>query len=255
MNKKIELRMLKQDTLDDLKFHFDDLSYLYKKENTVERMNFFKENSIGTNIYMDVPDLDFGEDFKESDLVNAKLVYESLKNISQLMASDFRVWSYLCATVFYDYVYHRFTNDPTNQKKFATMSEDDLVKKFIVPFSYKTANGLSRSLETNYISRLWIVGHVCEKNGDYSLLNTFKALPGKVTQMRVFFNNKNLAQIILETLLDFCDKEQGRDYADRPTFELCFKQANIISSSRAIDLIPEDVLKKDIYNMMLSSSK
>lgn len=247
MNKKIELRMLTQDALDELKFNFDKYSYLYKKENKKRRENFFKDNSVKTGIFFEVPELDLSDNFKESDLTNAKLIYESLKNLSQLMASDFRIWTYLCSTEFYEYVYKRYAAENKS------MDENELVTKFLIPFCYKSTNGLSRSLATNYISRLWVVGHICENDGDYSLLNSFKGLPGKVVQIRSFANSKSLAQVILSTMLEFCENEQGRDYADRPTFELCFKQANIISSSRAIDFIPKNILKSDIYNMMKSS--
>lgn len=254
MTSKQHIRVLETDVYEDMRHNFSKYSHLYKKANSQERIEFFEKNSIDTEITFDMPDLNLDNEDSNADIENAKKVYQAL-DLSLTQAADMRIWTYLCGTAFYEYIYNylgaeKVESEIFNKQPNAKTPED--VFKNMAPTSFLSSikSNTYRALAINYVSRLWWAAQMCEDNGDFTLLAVLNPLPGKMTLTRKFFNNKKIAHAALKALYKFYQNDNNGDFSSRPIYNVALKVANIISSSKALDVIPEQSLENEIYRKM-----
>lgn len=253
MTNKKNIRILKQDVLQDMRINFSNYSYLYKKNNSRKRLEFFEKNSVDTGLVFDMPILDRDEDDSSVYTTNAEKIYKSLNFISLSLAADMRMWGYLCGTVFYNYIYDKLGSEKVESGKFNKKKTADANLAPTAFLCNKDSNNY-RALIINYVSRLWWAAHMCEDSGNFKLLNVFNPLPGNLPLTLKFFNNKEIAQTVLRAIYKYCQtKNDGK--SSRHIVEEGIKQANIISSSKDLDILPKLYLEDEIYKKMKENIK
>jgi len=91
------------------------------------------------------------EDKTKEDIANVRIVYDNLKDLSPLQASNKYMWTCLAHTTYRKYVIHRWLDDD----KFS--SYDEKTKAGRIRRVFFVSEG-KRSLEANAIARLWWYG-------------------------------------------------------------------------------------------------
>lgn len=95
-------------------------------------IQYYGESVISAHL----PDLDFKNDMttdekNESDIVNTIFIYEALKTLSPLVATNGYLWSYLCHTKYKKYVIARWIKNPEDEDKHEKTVET-IKKRFFV---------------------------------------------------------------------------------------------------------------------------
>lgn len=130
----------------------------------MQYMNYFRYNSNEWiydlfdydpfEFFMEVPDFELAPirtALGETDLENCKILYGSLKRISESQASDERLWAGLCNNVFYKYVRGRWNYSALRPKRPETDASTVISRFFF------TGGGLSGKYR-NTLARYWWVG-------------------------------------------------------------------------------------------------
>ena len=89
-----------------------------KLKDLLPNIQCYEESVISANL----PDLDFKNDMttdkkNESDIVNTRFIYEALKTLSPIVATNGYLWSYLCHTKYKKYVIARWIKNPEDEDK------------------------------------------------------------------------------------------------------------------------------------------
>lgn len=149
-------------------------------------IQYYGESVISANL----PDLDFKNDMTTdekngSDIVNTRFIYEALKALSPLVATNGYLWSYLCHTKYKKYVIARWIKNPEDEDKHEKTAET-IKKRFFCSANKKDV------MRMNAISRLWWAGYLTfdEKHGD----------PYHLT--KILFTGQQICADILDT--PFC---------------------------------------------------
>lgn len=251
MNNKI--KVLKESVYEDMKHNFSKYDHLYKLDNQKERLEFFDDNSVDTGLEFDVPDLIMGTDNPDADIINAERVFKSLSFLTHSQASDMRIWTYLCGTCFYEYVCNYLGQENIESGKYNKnkIPDDEISANTAnTAFLTSTKHNVYRSLAANFVSRLWWAANMCKNGDDFSLLKVINPLPGKMILTRKFFSNDKVAKATLKALYKYYSIDNNGDFSSRPIYNIALKEANIISSSQALDVIPENLLENEIYTRM-----
>lgn len=144
------LDYMTNDALNELKLNFPK----YKKYYHDNEKNWFlkyleKCNGLQkSKIECEDINMDFGEDYNESDYKNIIILYSALKNLPLTIAIDERLWAGLAHGQFWDFVVHR--------RKLEIQSNND----HDIKNSFFFTRGLKRSAHINCLSRLWWAGHL-----------------------------------------------------------------------------------------------
>lgn len=247
-----EIKILKKSAVE--KFE-DDFSSYRKDQDKLQRL--MDQQSVGTGIYFEKKKLDPNDDF-----ISSKLVYQSLKNINTVMASDERLWIYLFHTEYNEYRKERISiqyhgKEPDDKKLmsntlFTGNNNDKIRAKFL-----------------NYLSRLWWAGYFTDGVDEYLHLLTDIDFSGIMTSYfaSTLTSVKEIrmgtfdAIIDFQKLLDFDNdiikkvvKEVDGKYAGHGVRNLLVESnryLNIVSSGVVLDLYSE----KEIEDMVLNHLK
>lgn len=253
MNNMEKIKILRESIYDDMKRNFSKYSDLYKKNNYKKRIDFFEENSVDTGLTFDFPDLILDKENKDADIINAERVFKSLDFLTLAQASDMRMWTYLCGTCFYEYICNYVGQENVESGRFNKNSipaDDKSANEAPTAFITRAGYPEARSLVINYVSRLWWAANICKDDNDFSLLAVLNPLPGRMPLIRKFCNNNKVAKATLGALFKFYSVDNNGDFSSRPIYDVALKEANIISSSQALDVIPRVILENEIYNRM-----
>ncbi|CAI2554982.1 hypothetical protein AKUH4B410M_01220 [Apilactobacillus kunkeei] len=248
-----KIKVLKEDIYEDMKHNFSKYDHLYKQNNKDDRLEFFEENSIDIGLDFDMPELVMDNENPDADIINAERIYKSLSFLTHAQSSDMRIWTYLCGTAFYEYICNYLGQENVESGKYnKNKIPDDEVSANTAntAFLTSTKHNVYRSLATNFVARLWWAANMCKNGNDFSLLKVINPLPGKMVLTRKFFSNDKVAKATLKALYKFYSVDNNNDFSSRPIYNIALKEANIISSSQALDVIPEDLLENEIYTRM-----
>ena len=148
---------------------------------------YYGESTIRANL---PSELDFKNDMNtdeknKSDIVNTRFIYEALKTLSPLVATNGYLWSYLCHTKYKKYVIARWIKNPEDEDKHEGTVKT-IQKRFFCSSNKKDI------MRMNAISRLWWAGYLTyDKNhGD----------PYHLT--KILFTGQQICADILDT--PFC---------------------------------------------------
>ena len=148
---------------------------------------YYGESTISANL---PSELDFKNDMstdekKKSDIVNTRFIYDALKTLSPLVATNGYLWSYLCHTKYKKYVIARWIKNPEDEDKHEGTVKT-IQKRFFCSSNKKDI------MRMNAISRLWWAGYLTyDKNhGD----------PYHLT--KILFTGQQICADILDT--PFC---------------------------------------------------
>ena len=184
-----------------------------------------------------------------NDAVNANFVFQALRNLTPVQATDERLWVYLCHTQCKNYVRRRWLSpllptDANNRKQ--------EVSHFFVPSRSK-----QRSLfRDNAVSRLWWMGFLANQilpdrpdrfleillhNQDVAV----QILTRSITQ------NRRLLRIIFEVLMK--DWEDEKALLSRNTFREWMSQINFFGGVVLLDSLSDDQLKNKILEFSVAA--
>ena len=148
---------------------------------------YYGESTISANL---PSELDFKNDMNtdeknKSDIVNTRFIYEALKTLSPLVATNGYLWSYLCHTKYKKYVIARWIKNPEDEDKHEGTVKT-IQKRFFCSSNKKDI------MRMNAISRLWWAGYLTydKNNGD----------PYHLT--KILFTGQQICADILDT--PFC---------------------------------------------------
>lgn len=148
---------------------------------------YYGESTISANL---PSELDFKNDMNtdeknKSDIVNTRFIYEALKTLSPLVATNGYLWSYLCHTKYKKYVIARWIKNPEDEDKHEGTVKT-IQKRFFCSSNKKDI------MRMNAISRLWWAGYLTyDKN---------HSDPYHLTQ--ILFTGQQICADILDT--PFC---------------------------------------------------
>lgn len=186
---------------------------------------------------------DFEMDMSEekssvTDYNNIKILYETLKKLSDTQASDERLWVGLAHSELYDYMQYR-----------CNLKEEVSAQKIRGNFFF--AHGQKRSLIMHTLSRLWWAGRQVydeTSQDNYKALEYMKVdFPTKVLSLfsSNFTNNPTICQSIL---LAIADLERKGYKISRESFLELIRYVNQIGGIIILDYLSQDELKDKIMN-------
>ena len=155
-------------------------------KNILPDIQYYGESAISANL----SDLEFKnnmttEEKNASDVVNTWIIYDSLKMLSPIVATNGYLWSYLCHTKYREYIMARWIKNPEDKDK-----QEDTTKT--IKKRFFCSSNKKDIMRMNAISRLWWAGYLTydENHGD----------PYHLT--KILFTGQQICADILDT--PFC---------------------------------------------------
>ncbi len=212
----------------------DNTEWIKNITNNDENFGLFKKEFNDFNLVIsDKPEKD--------DIVNMKIIYENLKDLTDSQASDERLWAGLSHIKFWDYMKKRWPlpNDPEKWEKHILQH-------------YFFAHG-ARSTVLNGLARLWWYARLTydETNIDnpYELTEYMaKDINGKAYMLfgSNFSRNREIQRIFLYTIKNY--EEQHGLILSRKEFGELRKQVVLWSGKLIIDVVDRETLKNKLTN-------
>jgi len=170
---------------------------------------------------------------EKDDIENMKIIYDSLKNLTDSQASDERLWAGLSHTKFWNYM----------QKRWPLPNDSDKWEKHILQHYFFT-HGL-RSILLNGIARLWWYARLTydETNiaNPYELTEYMaKDINGKAYMLfgSNFSNNRRLQRLFLYTIKKY--EEDNNFVLTREDFNQMRRKVVLWSGKTLIDAITDE---------------
>lgn len=155
----MKLFFMKQSAIDYMKANMNSLYMNYFRYTTNEWINDLFEYD-PFEFFTEVSDFDLMEisdPVGKTDLENAKILYRSLKRISESQAADERLWAGLCNGVFYEYVRERWGYSSLRPKN-PERDGSTIISRF-----YFAGGGLSGKFR-NTLAKYWWIGRYTYSN-------------------------------------------------------------------------------------------
>lgn len=202
-------------------------------------------------IVLDVSD---EKNIVDLDVENAITLYESFGNLTEVQASDERLWTYLCHVDLREYVIMRWPLKITPEE----IESDGNAKQRAISYilEHWFVGGSSRGLRRNALARLWWATHLTvapwERNPErFASLHS----DDKYRLTRTMFATQDIFQQVLErsigrddsiliTVLDcIADLEKGGRLPVRDEIREVMKELNLISGVKNLTLLTQKDLK------------
>lgn len=239
MNK---IQIIRQDTLDELKknishYHF---AFLEKSNDTLISI-LDKDAFVDSKFILPLIELDMTNKKPfDSELINVKFVFESLKYLTPSQASDERLWVGLAINSFWDYTKYRWNIDSNG-------TTQQVLNHFF--FNY----GPKRSLTRNSISRLWWIGKLSydeTRSNPYELTELLCENSNHIQNVleRNTSNNLSITQAFLSGVLKA--RKEGFIVSKDSLGELS-KYMNVLGGTYLLDAIPAKTLEQKIMSRAL----
>lgn len=234
----MKLLYLDKEAIDDLKMNFP----LYKNHFTDETNNWFmdrfKENDWihESKIQCDELELNYDEDYNKSDRKNVEVIYEALKNLNPVNASDERLWAGVLFGQLWTFVRYR------RAAELSSGDEREILNSFLF------MRGRKRSCFINCLSRLWWAGYLLydsENDCHYAPVDLISAsaFPSNVLLLlsNNFMANKELALGVLDCI---SERKQKGEKIGRYHFIEADKYLNCIGGVTLLDAMSREEIKK-----------
>lgn len=233
--KKAEIKLLKSKAVLELENNFE------KFQNSSDALKkFVEENSEGTKLEFTIPNM-----YPENDFESARNLFNSLKMLTTVQASDERIWIYLFYSVFNEYRIERLKKQyPSKEPNLKTIMSNTLFTG--------NNNDKIRAKFLNYLSRLWWIGYFFQEDEKSLELVTKKDFAGIMTSYfsTTFTSLKSVRYGTLDAVKKFI--------VDNPDFKAVIKTIDgtcyglgirnlLVESNRFINRLSSAIIV-DIYN-------
>lgn len=173
----------------------------------------------------------------DGDYVNAKILFEHLKDLNETQASDDRLWAGLAFTIGYDFLKYRWTLDSIVKVKYRWL--------------FYTTN--RRRLFYHGLSRLWWfvkMTYCPEALNPYELTEFVFKYPQimKAITYRNYSNSDRLRKIIIKSFLKYV--KQGGNLAVNKIDEI-YKYISNLGSVSILDVMDEEYLETLIFYKLI----
>lgn len=245
-----KIKYLREETLDNL------------KDNIKNNIEFYRENKNAWLDYYfdeDLYSLEFKDGFNikfellkdggyKDDFENVKIIYDNLKELTPVQASDERLWSYLTHVNFWDYMTNRWSVKEREERE-----EEKLVKFIRERYFFRPGNNTDRALSRNGIARLWWYGFISYDETNIDKYHLTKVLLtqqdfGQHLLETAFTRNHHIIRAILTIFKELDEKYIKRDYV-RPVTEYL----NMVGGVKTLDGMSENKFREIIYNRIALS--
>lgn len=210
----------------------ENLSFYEGEENSSALLSEHLRNICrDSGIKIDFPEL-LNE--QSSDAENAKRIYEALKNLSIINATDKRLWAYLTHVQYYEYLKNRWKI--VSREEGDTKNNKDTIKD-----RYFLAGESSRALCRNAIARLWWGAHLtydAENENPYEfteMLFSNQNIQASLLE-RNFGRNKNLLKILLSYL------KERTEVCKSDNIKILGKLINNLGGIRVLDTLDKNYI-------------
>lgn len=193
----MQIEFIKRDTLDNLKSNLE--SYCtYFAENDNKYLFEAWGCDLLTKSRVTMPDriimyMPENYDVVKTDFKNVKIFYEAFRHLTDVQASDERIWAGLCVGQFWDYVQYRW----------GSKAEVDFIKQH-----YFYGASARRSLTRNALARLWWIGRLTYDDQNptdkYAITKFICEASRYVTDLleRNFSNNIHILSSLVQAIID-----------------------------------------------------
>lgn len=243
----MKIKIMTIDAIDYVKRNITNLVHYY---NNGEDPEIWLKKEMGTQAFVDVPDLEF-PDFElmidndrpaSTDIINIKQMYTNMKDLNDSFASDERLWAGLCHTVFYEYMKSRWGSD---------LDETKIINNYFLKST--------RFYVINGISRLWWYGR---KTYSQKFENNFAMLDYMANDLNGYgftlfgsnwSNSERILSLFFEALFEL-QSETSRK-ADRILFNDTIQYTNALCGVYLLDACDDEYIKSKIKAYVLKREK
>ncbi len=187
----------------------------------------------------------FTLDPEAAEVDNAKILYSSMKNLSDSDATDERLWAGLSHGVLGDFMQSHIKKSMEDNSRSKWNSNLILNRYF-----YNDKNGTKRSIYINSLSKLWWIGRLTydssREDNPYASLELFRtAFSHKLvnTFSSNFMANPSIRFALFDTALQL--KEQGVEIKGDTMIPL-LKHLNELGGSMVLDLFSREELRNKL---------
>lgn len=209
---------------------------------------YYGESAISANL---PSELDFKNDINtdeknKSDIVNTRFIYEALKTLSPLVATNGYLWSYLCHTKYKKYVIARWIKNPEDEDKHEGTVKT-IQKRFFCSSNKKDI------MRMNAISRLWWAGYLTyDKNhGDpyhlTKILFTGQQICADILDTP-FCGNKTIITGILLAIEQYKDKI--KENISSELVRRCIKYFRRYAAVTSVDFLSEKEIQEVVFKYL-----
>mgnify|MGYP001596581053 CR=1 FL=1 len=194
-----------------------------------------KEVLENTTISIEYPQLILPEANNNHDFENAKIIFDTYRDMTPVQATDVRIWTYLAHITYWEYMQKR---RPVNEQP-----ADKRISYILQHYFIENLN--SKNLMRHDISLLWWAAYLTydpDRENPYKLTEelfsmldyTRQLLPG--TQGR----NRNFVQALLEFVIE--NKEIFKNYKESKV-RFLMRKANYVSGYKNFPALPKGAIK------------
>lgn len=231
----MKIQYVSEDALQDLIGQHDKYKVHYLLRNEDWFKSYFAQEGVILDSQIEYvhPDFSYNSDFSVSDFENVKAMYEALKHLTVVQATQERLWVGLAHLQMRDFFNFRLKDDL--DKKNETRLKSAL---FFV-------NGAKRSLFVHVLARLWWVGYMTYDESNpkdpYWLTEFFCAREFSGRSVYFFSSNFTGNRTITKGVLRALKKLNDEGFEmKRPHFVEAGRYLNIVGGAMILDMLDED---------------
>ena len=180
----------------------------------------------------------------EEDIVNVKIVYSALRNLTPAQAINKYLWTYLCHANqdCYSYIKHRWEIEK---------NQSSILTRFFVRTPRDVIND-------NAIARLWWYGYLTydkeNTSNPYHLLNTLLINQTIATDVMDTLNRRNLHRLrgVLKGIKQYLEYKEGNSQYLGDRFRECKKYLNRYAAVTSFDFLSSEEICNLTANYMVS---
>ncbi len=232
----------------NIKDHIDFYTTTENKlEDILPNIQYYGESTISANL----SNLEFKtcmttEEKNTLDIVNTRIIYDALRTLSPLVATNGYLWSYLCHAKYREYVINRWIKNPEDED-----SQEDTIKTIRKRFF--CSSNKKDIIRMNAISRLWWAGYLTydEKHGDpyhlTKILFTGQQICADILDTP-FCGNKTIISGILLAIEQY--KEEIAENISSELVRKCIKYFRRYAAVTSVDFLSETEIQQIIFTYL-----
>lgn len=242
----MNLIYLSQEAIDDIKMNFRKYKKHFMDDTNDWFMELFEKNDWYHESKIQMPEISLNKDsdFNISDRINIELLFDALKDLSPVLASDERLWAGMLFCQFWDFVKYRRADELHSD------NERDILNSFFF------MRGIKRSCFMNCLSRLWWTGYLLfdsNNSNHYHAADIIceKAYPSNIVlfSSNNFVSNKNLSLGVMDCI---AKRKSAGEKIGRYHFVEATKYLNCIGGATLLDQMTRTEVK-EVANKRLNN--
>lgn len=252
----MKLHFMKEEYLHSLKLNLKNNFEHYNDKSNEWIYEFFHKENPFVEIDLQVEEftlsnkLNDDDDVSKQDIENAITLYTAMKNISDVQASDERLWAGLTHCDFWNYMHYRWLNVKSNIKKDGDISST-IGSRYFFNLTPR------RSLITNTLSRLWWLGRLTydeNREDKFELIRYFeKDFSSKILIIfsSNFTGNLEITKGLISALMKL-EKENYKVYDGnkRSVFTKAGNFLNVYGGNHILDFYTAEEIEDKVLNHM-----